>query len=364
MLSILNKEYIEEFRKKEKLQPFRIKQIYQEIFWNSNIEFDEMTTLSKDLREKLKNEFEISSLIVDKIIDWKASTKISFKTKEWKIIESVLMYHNHEDNNWKNKLNRITLCVSSQVWCAVWCIFCVTWKLWFSANLSWEEILSQLIFANNYVRKKFWKKEDWTYYKVRNIVFMWMWEPLLNYQNVKKSIEVMNWQWYWFSLSKRHITISTSGIIPWIEKIIEDWLDCMLAVSLHAPNQELREKLVPIWNKYKLDELIKVLDKYYEKTNNRLFHEYIMIKDYNDKPEHAKQLIKLLKHQNCHINLIPYNENLAMPELEESSNNTIHKFKRIAEDWWLTVTIRQNMWREEKSACWQLWWEKVKEKNI
>ncbi len=357
--SILNKESLESFRQENKLQPFRIKQINQEIFQNSNVKFDEMTSLSKDLRNKLNENFEILSIKADKIVEWEESTKISFETKDWKVLESVLMYHWHTKENWEKKLNRITLCVSSQVWCAVGCIFCVTWKLWFMANLSWEDIISQLIFANNYVKEKFWKKEDWTYHKVRNIVFMWMWEPLLNYENVKKSIQVMLWQWYWFSLSKRHITVSTSWIIPGIKKMLEDNIECMLAISLHAANQELREKLVPIWSKYKLDELIDVLDEYYKKTWNRLFHEYIMIKDMNDKPEHAKQLAKLLKHQNCHINLIPYNENPAMPELQESEHKTIKEFKNIAEKNWLTVTIRQNMWRDEKWACWQLGWEKV-----
>lgn len=356
---IFDQEKLEEFRKKNKLQPFRIKQIYQEIFKNSNIDFWNCTSLSKELRESLDKNFEILSIKIKEIIEWYESTKFLFETKNSKTFESVLMYHWHTKNNWDKKINRITLCVSSQVGCAVACIFCVTGKLGFLANLLWEEIIWQLLFANNYIKNKFWKKDDWTYHKVRNIVFMWMWEPLLNYNNVKKSIEIMLGQWYWFSLSKRHITISTSWIIPWIQKMIDDNIESMLAISLHAPNQELREKLVPIWKKYKLNELIYILDNYYKKTKNRIFYEYIMIKDMNDFSKNAIELSKLLKHQNCHINLIPYNENPAMPNLQETETSSIYKFKEILENNWLTVTVRTNMWREEKSACGQLWWENI-----
>ena len=348
--------YLEDFRKKNQLQPYRIKQLFHEIFKNSRVDFDSMTTLSKDLRKELKNNFEILSLRSVEIKDSVDSTKIAFQTKEGNIVESVLMYHYHTVD-WKRRLNRITLCVSSQVGCPVGCIFCVTWKLGFKRNLTTDEIISQLLFANNFVKNKFWKKEDWTRYRVRNIVFMGMWEPLLNYENVKKSIALMLDQ-RGFSLSRRHITISTSWIIPWIEKIIKDKLPVMLAVSLHAPNQELREKLIPISKTYTLDNLMKVLDKYYSQTWNRIFYEYIMIKDLTDDLKLAYQLVKLLRWQNCHVNLIPYNENPAI-NLRESDYDKILSFKKVLEEWGLTVTVRDSLWREIKWACGQLWYELI-----
>ncbi len=352
--------FLEKFRKENKLQPYRIKQIFYEIFKNNRIDFDSMTTLSKDLRKNLEEKFEILSLQPVKIEDSIDSTKIVFQTKDWNIIESVLMYHYHTIN-WKTKLNRITLCVSSQIGCPVWCIFCVTWKLWFRRNLSLDEIISQLIFANNFVMKKFGKKEDWSRYKVRNIVFMWMGEPLLNYENIKKSIWLMLDQRA-FSLSKRHITISTSWIIPWIYRLIEDKLPVMLAVSLHAPNQRLREKLIPIAKQYPLEKLMEILNQYINKLWNRIFYEYIMIKWLTDKPDLAYELVKLLKWQKCHINLIPYNENPAI-DLKESTYENILKFKKILENWWLTVTIRDSLWREIKWACGQLGYEFIKKIN-
>ncbi len=363
--SILEQEELEKFRKKHKLQPYKIKQIYHEIFENSNIDFKDMTTLSLDLRYKLSEEFDILSIHPEKILKEEDTTKISFQTNSGETIESVIMYHHKDkkksdiEKDWNTTLSRMTLCISSQVWCSVWCIFCVTWKMWFKENLTWKDIISQTIFSNNYVKQIFWKKHDWTYHKIRNIVFMWMWEPLLNYENTKKTAQIMMNQWFWLSLSKRHITISTCWIIPWIQKTIQDWLNCMLAISLHAPNQQLREKLVPIAKQHPIHQLINILDKYYQKTKNRIFYEYTMLKGINDEKKHAKELIKLVKKQNCHINLIAYNENPAMPQLKESDSKTIEKFKKTLEDNWLTVTLRQPFWRQSKWACGQLGWEQI-----
>lgn len=273
------------------------------------------------------------------------------------------MYHWKKDkhlNDGQAKLNRITLCISSQVGCAVNCIFCVTGKLWFWRDLSKDEMIAQILFANNYIKKKFGKKEDWTLFSIRNIVFMWMGEPLLNYDEVKPTIQTMLEQKR-FSLSKRHITISTSGIIPWIQQMMDDDLEVMLAVSLHAPTQELRTKLMPIAAKYPLDDLMNILNLYIDKTGNRLFHEYIMIKGLNDSDDNARELAILLRNQNCHINLIPYNPNPVI-NLEESSRNRIYKFKDILEEEGITVTVRDTMGRDVKSACGQLWYEKVKKK--
>ena len=356
MQSILDIDSLDNFLKENKEQAFRKKQIYRNIFKNHKISFDNMSDISKDLRKNISNEFFVLSIKPKDILEEKETSKISFETKDGKIFETVLMYHYSKHHKWK--LNRITICLSSQIWCAVWCKFCVTGKLWLFRDLEYNEIVEQILWANKYIADKFGQKEDKTYHKIRNVVFMGMGEPLLNYNNVIKSIGFMIEQQY-LSLSRRHITISTSGIIPGIKRIIEDKVEVMLAISLHAGSQATRQKIMPISKTYNIDKLIDILDKYIKATNNRIFYEYIMIKDITDTEDEAKALIKLLKWQLSHVNLIAYNENPAV-DFKRSSNNRIHKFKRILEGAGVTVTIRESLWNELKWACGQLWYENIK----
>ncbi|MEI7557957.1 MAG: radical SAM protein [bacterium] len=193
---------------------------------------------------------------------------------------------------------------------------------------------------------------------MRNVVFMGMGEPLLNYDNVKKSIEIMLRQEAGFSLSKRHITISTAGIIPGIRQLIKDKIQVKLAISLHAPNQALRDKIMPIAKAYPLVELEKAISDYVRATDNRIFYEYIMIKGVTDKPELAKELVTMLTRKLAHVNLIPYNTNPAI-SLEESDATTMQNFKKILEEGGITVTIRDSLGRSMKGACGQLGFEKV-----
>jgi 23S rRNA (adenine2503-C2)-methyltransferase len=174
-----------------------------------------------------------------------------------------------------------------------------------------------------------------------------MGEPLLNYENVKKSIEIMLRQEAGFSLSKRHVTISTAGIIPGIRQLIKDEIPVKLAISLHAPNQALRDKLMPIAKAYPLEALDKVLSEYVKASDNRVFYEYIMIKNMTDKPELAKELVTMLRRKLAHVNLIPYNNNPAI-SLTESDAKDIQIFKRILEEGGLTVTVRDSMGRQMK----------------
>ena len=358
MKVLFDEENLHEYVKENKIQPFREKQILYELYKNQNILWDEMTTLSKDLKQWLAEKFQIINLECEQIVETEDTTKFAFKTEDWFTIEAVLMFHWSKHFEWK--LNRITLCLSSQIWCPMWCAFCVTWKLGLKRNLDWTEIVSQMLFVNNYIKKKFGKKEDGTLWSVRNVVFMWMGEPLLNYDNVKKAVEIMFRQDR-FSLSRRHVTISTVWVIPWIEKLILDWLECMLAVSLHAPTQELREKIIPNAKLTHIDKLMSTLKKYEKVTGNRLFYEYIMISGLTDWDKNAHELISLLRGQNCHINLIPYNENPVM-NFKESSMTSINSFKEILEKWGLTVTIRDSLGREAKGACGQLGYEKLMKK--
>jgi len=355
---------INDYAKKNKIQPFRVKQIFYEIFKNQNIKLDEITTLSKDLRSDLEKHFDILSLEINEILEDSQTTKIWFKTHDGHIIEAVIIYHRSKypkpltKDYWLlTNLNRITLCISSQIGCPLNCLFCVTGKMWIKRNLTRDEIISQILVANNIVKNKFWKKEDWTLRAVRNVVFMWMWEPLLNYDEVKKSIEIMLAQDR-LSLSRRHVTISTAGIIDGIKKLIKDKIEVKLAISLHCADQEIREKLMPIAKTQKLNDLMKVIDEYVKATDNRIFYEYIMIKDITDKPELANKLANLLKNRLAHVNLIAYNKN-PMINLQESSIKTIREFQDILEKKWITVTIRDSMWRSVKSSCWQLGYEAV-----
>lgn len=361
MHSILDPKLLEEFRKNNQLQPYRIRQLEQEIFHNANIDFDDMTTLSKDLRQKLKESFVVTSLTVERIDECKETSKFLFKTEDGSIVETVLMYHFHKDKETgKEKLNRMTLCISSQVWCAVGCIFCVTGKMWLKKNLDRPEILGQVLYVNSYIKKRFGKREDGTLFRVRNIVFMGMGEPMMNYTNVKKVCHYLTDTNY-LGLSQRRVTISTSWVIPPMQKFIEDKLPVSLAFSLHAPNQELREELVPTIAKfYTLDKLMEVLDDYTNKTGNEVMYEYVMIKDKNDMDSIAHQAGKLLKGRKAHLNLIPYNENPAI-QLQESDPKQVRKFQKIVLGYGVPTTVRENMWREKKSACGQLWYEKVLE---
>lgn len=361
---LFDDDAIANYVKEKKIQPFKVKQIFYEIYKNQNIEFDDMTTISKELRADLAERFVPISLEASKIKEDKQTTKIWFTTHDGHLIESVIIYHRQPAKHVKNntpKINRITLCISSQVGCPVNCLFCVTGKLGFTRNLTRDEIISQVLYANNYIKKKFGKKDDNTLHAVRNVVFMGMGEPLLNYENMRHSIQVMLQQDR-LSLGKRHITISTAGIIPGIKRMVSDMIDVKLAISLHAPNQELRQKIMPIARTFKLNDLMHSIDEYVKATKNRIFYEYIMIKDVTDKPELAKQLCNLLRGRLAHVNLIPYNTNPAI-KLDESDVKTIREFQVILEKFWITTTVRDSMGRSLKSACWQLWFEKVREKE-
>jgi 23S rRNA (adenine2503-C2)-methyltransferase len=367
------------YAKENNIPQFRRKQIMQGVFKDAYTTIDQISTLPKDLREKLTADgFVISTLQKENIIDSTESTKFLFKLADWNLIETVVMYHWHQIwqhnqrkilRSWTwatitpetHKLNRITVCISSQVWCAVWCIFCVTGKLGFKKNLHRTEMIMQLLVVNEFIKERFGKKEDGTLHRLRNVVFMGMGEPLLNYDHMKISIQhMLDQQALW--LSKRHITISTSWVASAIQKLVEEGIDVRLALSLHAPNQPLREELIPmIAKRWPLDELMKTIDTYTASTKNRIFYEYIMIKNKTDTALIAHQLGKLLKQRDAHVNLIPYNENPAMPELETSEYTTILAFKKIVADYGVTVTVRDTLWREVKWACGQLGYEKVQE---
>jgi 23S rRNA (adenine2503-C2)-methyltransferase len=199
--------------KSHQLQPFKVKQIFFELFKNQNIQWEEMSTLSKDLKADLASTFTPLSLTVQDTVEADETTKFAFQTHDGHLIEAILMFHRQDEkyhiSGNVRKLNRITLCISSQVGCPVNCLFCVTGKLGFTRNLTRDEIISQILYANRYIKQRFGKKDDGTLRAVRNVVFMGMGEPLLNYDHVRSAVQTMLAQDR-LSLGKRHITISTA----------------------------------------------------------------------------------------------------------------------------------------------------------
>lgn len=319
---------------------FRYSQIENAIYKNNIVDFDDISTISNKSKELLKNNFFYSSLIkISEITseNWQ-TTKILFNTSDGKAIESVIMRHLW----WRN-----TLCVSCQAWCPMWCSFCATWKLWLQRNLEFYEIVEQIMYASSILLKE--NKN------LRNIVYMWMWEPFLNYDNVKKSINIACMQKK-LDFSNRRVTVSSCWIVPWILRFAKDFPQTSLAISLHAPSDELRKKIMPVGFTYPLDMLVSSLDEYVNITNKRVFYEYIMISWVNDGINEAKLLAKLLEWKLAHVNFIPYNswEWISSSGYNATSKKRIQEFQNILGEVWIASTIRHTMWDDIDAACGQL----------
>lgn len=339
-ISIHNEEKVKELLENNWEKTFRYSQIENAIYKNFITDFDEMTTLSKNVRELLKENCFFDSLTLDQEIssDNEQTTKMLWKTSTWEFIESVIMRH----LSW-----RVTLCVSCQAGCPMACSFCATWKLGLQKNLTAYEIIEQIFYAAKMINS------EWA--RLRNIVFMWMWEPFLNYNVVKEVIQFASHQKK-FDLWNRRITVSTCWIVPWIIKFTEDFPQTSLAVSLHAPNDEIRKKIMPVDHTWPLEKLMEALDAYTKKTNKRIFYEYIMINWVNDHIKLAHELWKLLEWRLAHVNFIPYNpwEWTASDWFYPTPRFIIEKFQSILKHYWIPSTIRATMWDDIDAACWQL----------
>ncbi len=340
-----------DFKKIEKIleqEPgFRIKQAKKAIFQDLAGNWDEITTLPQDLRQKLSKKFPIEELKAEKILTSKdnQTIKVLFELKDGFKIESVLMRHGSKNSP---QVSRNTVCVSSQVGCAMNCQFCATSQLGFKRNLSSSEIVEQILFFARLLKK------DKT--KVTNVVFMGMGEPFLNYANVLEAIKILNDK-DGFNLGSRHISISTCGIVEGIKKLAKESLQVNLAISLHAPNNELRSKLMPINKAYSIEKVLKAVDDYIEKTRRRVMFEYLMINGVNDSPAKALELAKLLKKPLYFVNLISFNP-IGHSEFKPSSGWKIKQFKETLEKAGINVTQRHRFGKEIKAACGQLAGEK------
>ncbi len=331
-LSGLKLEELEKLMDEFGATKFRAKQIHNWIYTKSVSTIDEMTNLSKDFREELKQKVVVTETKIKvKQVSSDGTIKYLIEYPDGECVETVLMRFDNRAN--------LTACVSSQVGCAVNCSFCATGKRGFIRNLTYTEIIEQVLTI----------QRD-TGLKVTNVVFMGQGEPLLNLKNVLKALEIFNDD---FQIGARRITISTSGIVPKINELAEAELQSTLAISLHAPNHKLRAELMPIENKYPIDELKKALLNYVEKTGRRITVEYILIHGFNDTPEAAKELALLLRDLKCNINLIPYNS-VDDTKYKKSTNNDIMQFKYLMEHSGKKVTVRLERGADIDAACGQL----------
>ena len=311
---------------------FRAKQIHNWIYSKSVSSIDEMTNLSKDFREQLKSIASVTDTQIKiKQVSKDGTIKYLIEYPDGECVETVLMRFDNRAN--------LTACVSSQVGCAVNCSFCATGKGGFRRNLNYKEIIEQVLTI----------QRD-TGLKVTNIVFMGQGEPLLNLDNVLKALEIFNND---FQIGARRITISTSGIIPGINRLADMDLQSTLAISLHAPTHDLRKQIMPIENKYQLNELKNALLNYINKTGRRITIEYILIHGFNDTSQVAKELVYYLKDLKCNINLMPYDSVIENDYKKPSVNDTM-KFKYLLEHSGKKVTVRLERGADIDAACGQL----------
>lgn len=331
-LSGLSLEEIENIVLPMGASKFRARQIHNWIYLKSVKSIDEMTDLSKSFRDELKKVATVTDVKIKiKQTSSDGTIKYLLQYPDGECVETVLMRFDNRSN--------LTACVSSQIGCAVNCSFCATGKRGFVRNLSYQEIIEQVLAI----------QAD-TNLKVTNVVFMGQGEPLLNLDNVLKAMHIFNEN---FQIGARRLTISTSGIIPQIDKLAELDMQSTLALSLHAPNHQTRAKLMPIENKYPMDKLHQALINYSNKTGRRITIEYLLIKDLNDTVESAKQLALYLKDIKCNINLIPYNPT-EKNDYKRPSNNSIMKFKYLMEHSGKKVTVRLERGADIDAACGQL----------
>jgi 23S rRNA (adenine2503-C2)-methyltransferase len=335
----LDKKALQDFFVGVGEKPYRADQVLKWIHFNGVQDFQAMTNISKSLREKLA---EIAEISLPQVIYEKAAKDGTYKwllrLNDGNCIETVFI----------PEKTRGTLCISSQVGCILNCDFCSTGKQGFSRNLSTAEIISQLWIAV----RKLSKTNGLHDHSVTNVVMMGMGEPLLNFDNVLPALRLML-EDFAYGLSKRRVTVSTAGVIPAMHQLREA-TDVALAVSLHAPNDELRNQIVPLNKKYPLKELMAVCRDYFKDDNRRsITMEYVMLAGVNDTPEHARQLIKILNGVRAKMNLIPFNPFPHTP-YQRSDDQTIARFRDILMKAGLNTTVRRTRGDDIDAACGQL----------
>ncbi len=317
---------------------YRAEQIFNWIYKENITSFDDMVNLPLTLRDTLKEKFDLHIFkIITKQESKDGTKKYLFDVLDGNAIESVLMEYKHG----------FTICVSSQIGCKMGCKFCASTGIKFARSLEPGEIVEQLQAV-----------ERDTGVKISNIVFMGIGEPLDNFDNVLKAVELLNHP-KGLNIGARHISISTSGIVPKIYELADKNLQCTLSISLHSATDEKRSQMMPVNKVYNIQELMKACKYYIKKTNRRISFEYALAKENNDNLEDAKQLVKLLKGMLCHVNLIPINK-IEGGKFNKSTNENIMKFRDYLNDHGIVATIRRELGSDIDAACGQLRKKEVK----
>jgi 23S rRNA (adenine2503-C2)-methyltransferase len=320
------------------LKSYRLYQLYRAATKELVEDLDAVTTWPKDLRESLASDgFALESVV--QVTEQRSgdgqTTKALFRLADGAEVEAVLMEHHRERN---------TVCISSQAGCAYACAFCATGQAGFTRQLEATEIFDQARF--------FARRLAQAGRKVTNIVFMGMGEPLANLDAVMDAVALLN-DGQGFGLGHRHITISTVGLVPQIDRFADAGIQVNLAISLHAPTDEIRGSIMPVNRRWPIADLMGAVERYITKTNRKVFFEYVMLAGVNDAPEHARALAKLMHGPLYHVNVIPYN---ATPdaELAASQDRQIWDFAAVLEEHGVAVTVRTPMGRDIAAACGQL----------
>ena len=327
----LTLENLEEYFLSIGSRKFHALQLFSWLYEKRIESFDEVTNIKLEVIDKIRNDFSIERLKIVDVQEDKDVSKYLFELEDGEHIEAVLMRHDYGNS----------ICVSSQVGCNMGCKFCESGRRKRVRNLETYEMVLQILMIEKLLGER-----------ISHVVVMGIGEPFDNYDNLIKFFEIINHP-KGLAIGARHITVSTCGIIPKIEEFSDFPLQINLAISLHAPNNEIRNKIMPINKVYPIEKLMVALKEYYKKTNRRLTFEYIMLKDVNDSEECAQELAKLVKGMNCYINLIPYNETNNIEFLRTNSIQ-IMKFYDILKKNNVSVTIRREFGGNISAACGQL----------
>ncbi|MBD9114184.1 23S rRNA (adenine(2503)-C(2))-methyltransferase RlmN [bacterium] len=310
---------------------FVSKQIYDWIYKKRVFDFDKMSNIKLELRKQLKKDFDISMLKLVRRQTSKETNKYLFELADGNLIESVLMRHDYG----------LSVCVSSQIGCNMGCSFCESGRLKKVRDLLPGEIVRQILMIEEDVGMR-----------ISSVVVMGIGEPFDNYDNIMDFIRIINSP-FGIAIGARHITVSTSGLVPMIKRYAEEDLQTNLAISLHAPNDELRNKIMKVNKAYNISSLIAAINEYIEKTNRRVTIEYVMLSMVNDSEENANELADLLRGMNVYVNLIPYNETSHI-EYKKSPNDQVMKFYDTLKRRGINVTVRREFGGNIDAACGQL----------
>jgi len=332
----LSVEEMKAFFALEGEKAFRAKQLYEWLWSKSARSFEEMTNLSKPLRESLQKEFDLPSVsLVEEQVSADRTIKNAFKLADGNVTEGVLI----------PSKDRMTACISSQVGCSLACKFCATGKLKLMRNIRFDEIYDQVAIIKEQAEKHYQRP-------LSNIVYMGMGEPLLNYSQLMKSIERITAE-DGLGMSPRRITVSTAGIAKLIKRLGDDEVKFNLALSLHAANDEKRSKIMPINEDNNLAVLAEALKYFYDKTKTRVTYEYIVFRDFNDELEDAAELVEFCRNVPCKVNIIEYNP-IDDGEFQQADSKKVDAFARFLESRNIVVNVRRSRGKDIDAACGQL----------